>query len=169
MSSKPNSRASVTSAATPRGCRARALAVAIPAALALAAPASVLAQQQDEPAPADVQTLDAMVVTGSHIRGTPEDAALPVEVYTAEDLRMQGSPTVLDFVKSLSITASVLGESNQTNTNLGAQTRSGGGTIGRHARAERQRQLRPRLRPGRVHLPRRAGVAGLRRAGEAEA
>lgn len=74
-------------------------------------------------------TLETVVVTGSHIRGTAEDAALPVEVITAEELRRRGSPTVLEFIKSLPFTGSVLGESNQTNTNLGAQSRSGGGTI----------------------------------------
>ena len=98
------------------------LSVSISAVIAMTASAGAWAQEQQDP---DVQTLDTMVVTGSHIRGTPEDAALPVEVYTAEDLRRQGSPTVLDFIKSLSVTGSVLGESNQTNTNLGAQSRSG--------------------------------------------
>ena len=127
MSSKPNNRVSAARRAD-RGGNRLLLSAAISTAIAMTVSASALAQEQ--PAPSEeVQTLDAMVVTGSHIRGTPEDAALPVEVFTADDLRKQGSPTVLDFVKSLSITGSVLGESNQTNTNLGAQSRSGGGTI----------------------------------------
>src|SRR5688572_31272267 len=44
-----------------------------------------------------------VVVTGSFIRGTPEDAALPVEVYTREDIERAGSPTALEFAKNLTI------------------------------------------------------------------
>lgn len=122
MSSKQKSRAALPVV----GQRRRTLSMAICAAIAMSASAGALAQeaQADDPS-----TLDTIVVTGSHIRGTPEDAALPVEVHTADDLRRQGVPTVLEFIKSLAITGSVLGESNQTNTNLGAQTCSGGGTI----------------------------------------
>ena len=97
--------------------------------VALAAFAGMAVQAQAQEAPQSASEVDEIVVTGSYIRGTPEDAALPVEVFTAEDLRRQGTPTVLEFIKSLPITGSVLGESNQTNTNLGAQNRSGGGTI----------------------------------------
>lgn len=77
----------------------------------------------------EAKSLDTVVVTGSHIRGTAQEAALPVDVITAEDLRRRGSPTMLELIKSLPVTGSVLGESNQTNTNLGAQARSGAGTI----------------------------------------
>ncbi|CAM5635425.1 TonB-dependent receptor domain-containing protein [Rhodanobacter lindaniclasticus] len=129
MSSKRNSS---RREAFPRARGARgllALSVAISAALAMASVQAQDAQPTQGKSAEGVKTLDTVVVTGSHIRGTPEDAALPVEVVTAEDLRRQGSPTVLDFIKSLPITGSVLGESNQTNTNLGAQSRSGGGTI----------------------------------------
>ena len=127
MSSKPKSRVPGSLGGSRGQHRLLALSVSISAAIAMTASAGALAQEA--PVADDARMLDTIVVTGSHIRGTPEDAALPVEVYTAEDLRRQGSPTVLEFIKSLSVTGSVLGESNQTNTNLGAQTRSGGGTI----------------------------------------
>lgn len=55
--------------------------------------------------------LDEVVVTGSLIRGTPLDAALPVEVYSAEELEKRGSPTALDFAKSLTISGPTTGES----------------------------------------------------------
>jgi len=61
----------------------------------------------------DVQELEVIVVTGSYIQGTAEDAALPVDVFTAEDLQMQGSPTMVDLVKSIPAVQGVLGESNQ--------------------------------------------------------
>ena len=52
-----------------------------------------------------------VVVTGSYIRGTPLDAALPVEVYSQADLEDQGSPTALEFAKSLTISGPTTGES----------------------------------------------------------
>jgi outer membrane receptor protein involved in Fe transport len=51
-----------------------------------------------------------VVVTGSFIQGTPEDAALPVEVYTQEELEDQGAPTALEFAKSLTIAGPTTGE-----------------------------------------------------------
>ncbi len=62
---------------------------------------------------ASVQELEVIVVTGSYIQGTAEDAALPVDVFTAEDLQMQGSPSMVDLVKSIPAVQGVLGESNQ--------------------------------------------------------
>ena len=55
---------------------------------------------------------DRVVVTGSLIAGTPEDAALPVEVFTQEDLEEQGSPTALEFAKNLTISGFTQGEAN---------------------------------------------------------
>src|SRR5262245_6596241 len=48
---------------------------------------------------------DKVVITGSLIATTPEDAPKPVEVYTAKDLQEQGSPSVSDFVRSLTVSA----------------------------------------------------------------
>jgi iron complex outermembrane receptor protein len=62
-------------------------------------------------APATTSTeLDTVVVTGSLIRGTPEDAALPVEVFTSEQLMLSGDPSPLEFVKSLTISGPTTGE-----------------------------------------------------------
>jgi len=55
--------------------------------------------------------VEEIVVTGSNIRGSALDAALPVEVYSQENLEKQGSPTALEFAKSLTISGPTTGES----------------------------------------------------------
>ncbi|RAK52801.1 TonB-dependent receptor domain-containing protein [Phenylobacterium deserti] len=55
--------------------------------------------------------LDEVVVTGSLIRGTPLDAALPVEVYSNEELERRGAPSALEFAKTLTISGPITGES----------------------------------------------------------
>lgn len=64
--------------------------------------------QDAKPAP-----IEEIVVTGSFIRGTPTDAALPVAVLSAEQLQRQGSPTTLELLKALPVSNGVLGETNQ--------------------------------------------------------
>jgi iron complex outermembrane receptor protein len=54
-----------------------------------------------------------IVVTGSFIAGTPEDAAMPVDVTTAQELQRQGSPTIVQLVKTLPAAAGSIGESNR--------------------------------------------------------
>lgn len=54
-----------------------------------------------------------IVVTGSLIRGTPEDAALPVDVIGTEELAKQGSPSPVELLKNLPTSSAVLGDSNQ--------------------------------------------------------
>jgi iron complex outermembrane recepter protein len=68
---------------------------------------------QNVPGPqADTQGgLTEIVVTGSFIRGTPVDTALPVEVYSQEELEKRGSPTALEFAKTLTIAGPTTGES----------------------------------------------------------
>src|SRR4051812_11152554 len=67
---------------------------------------------QDAPRPSDTSTqVEEIVVTGSNIRGSALDAALPVEVYSQRDLEKQGSPTALEFAKSLTISGPTTGES----------------------------------------------------------
>ncbi len=56
---------------------------------------------------------EVIVVTGSLISGTPEDAALPVNVISAQDIAAQGSPSVVELMKQLPASAATLGESNQ--------------------------------------------------------
>ncbi|WP_333586602.1 TonB-dependent receptor plug domain-containing protein, partial [Phenylobacterium sp.] len=75
----------------------------------------------------DATVVEEVVVTGSFIRGTPEDAALPVEVVSAEELSRRGSPTTIDLIKSLPVSGPVLGDSNQFSTT--AQGQVGAGTI----------------------------------------
>lgn len=76
------------------------------------APDSVETLPANEAASAENdRTLDKVVVTGSYIQGTPVDAALPVEVYSQEDLEYQGSPTALEFAKNLTIAGPTTGES----------------------------------------------------------
>ncbi len=81
-----------------------ALAAASPAAAQVAlAPATT----QDEEAASDI------IVTGSLIRGTPEDAALPVDVIGADELSRQGSPSAVDLLKNLPVSNGVIGDANQ--------------------------------------------------------
>jgi iron complex outermembrane receptor protein len=57
--------------------------------------------------------LEVIVVTGSHIGGAAENAALPVDVLTEEDIAKQGSPTLVELLKQLPSSGAVLGDSNQ--------------------------------------------------------
>lgn len=51
-----------------------------------------------------------VIITGSFIQGSAEDAALPVEVFTQEELEEQGAPTALEFAKNLTISGPTTGE-----------------------------------------------------------
>lgn len=66
--------------------------------------------QTAAPPPPPAGAGERIVVTGSFIQGTPEDAALPVEVYSQEELEEQGAPSALEFAKSLSIAGPTTGE-----------------------------------------------------------
>ena len=84
----------------------RALLMA--SAIVAAAPVmSALAQEGEG------KDLEVVLVTGSYIRGTAEDAALPVDVLTAEDLEKQGAPSMVDLFKSIPAVQGITGESNQ--------------------------------------------------------
>jgi iron complex outermembrane receptor protein len=63
--------------------------------------------------------IEEIIVTGSYIRGTPEDAALPVDVITSEELEERGNPTALDLIRAMPYVTSVVGESNQFGPNQG--------------------------------------------------
>ncbi|MEO8114802.1 MAG: TonB-dependent receptor, partial [Phenylobacterium sp.] len=54
-----------------------------------------------------------VVVTGSYIGGTPLNSALPVSVISAAELAKQGSPTIVQIVKSLPAAAGSIGEANR--------------------------------------------------------
>ncbi len=89
---------------------------------------SGLAQAQDiQDAQDGADDDNIIVVTGSYIRGTPEDAAVPVDVYTSADLAQNGVSSPLEFIKDLPEVGSVLGDSNQFSAN--AQANQGFGSV----------------------------------------
>ena len=79
------------------------------------------------PAFAQSATVEEVVVTGSFIRGTPEDAALPVDVISQEDLAKQGAPSTVELLKQLSVSSGVLGDTNQFDPR--AQGSEGSGSV----------------------------------------
>lgn len=57
--------------------------------------------------------IEEIVVLGSHVAGTPEDAAVPVDVYARQEFELTGNPSIKDFVKNLGVSSGVDGETNQ--------------------------------------------------------
>ncbi len=57
-----------------------------------------------------------IVVTGTLIRGSAEDAPAPVEVIGMDELEAQGSPTVMGLSKALAVSSGVLGDASQFDT-----------------------------------------------------
>ena len=66
-----------------------------------------------------------VVVTGSFIAGSPEDAALPVNVIGADEMQKQGAPSTVDLIKSIPAVSGAIGESNQ----FGAGQTTGSGNV----------------------------------------
>jgi iron complex outermembrane receptor protein len=64
-------------------------------------------------------TVEEVVVTGSFIAGSSEKAAQPVDVIGTQELAKQGSPSVVQLVKTLTSAQSSLGESNRYNGGAG--------------------------------------------------
>lgn len=61
-------------------------------------------QAADQTAPGgQAAASDRVIITGSLIATAPEDAPKPVEVFTAQDLEQQGSPTVTEFIRSMTV------------------------------------------------------------------
>jgi len=71
--------------------------------------------------------IEEIVVTGSHIKGTPTDAELPVDVINRQDMEEIGSPSVIELVRNLGVTSGNLGETNQFQA--GGQANEGVATI----------------------------------------
>lgn len=65
-------------------------------ALATAAPIGLLA-----PGATAQDDVEEIIVTGSHIRGTAENAELPVDVLRRQDLVELGSPTLIEWCGTL--------------------------------------------------------------------
>ena len=54
-----------------------------------------------------------IIVTGSLIRGSAEDAAAPVDVISGDELAKQGAPSAIDLLKNLPTSNGVIGDANQ--------------------------------------------------------
>lgn len=88
----------------------------------------LFAQEAAAPAPTPApppSDTEEIVVTGSYIKGTPEDAALPVDVTSFEDLREQGAPSIAELVRNLAYTSGNLAETNQFGAGGGGQAQEG--------------------------------------------
>ena len=83
-------------------------------ASAIALSSSFVAQAQED---GDERKLETVTVTGSFIQGTPEDAALPVDVLTAGDLKLEGKPTITELIRNLGPSSGVDGQTNQFASN----------------------------------------------------
>ncbi|WP_310541995.1 TonB-dependent receptor domain-containing protein [Phenylobacterium sp.] len=66
--------------------------------------------------------VEEVVVTGSFIAGTPEDAALPVDVIGAKELANRGAPTMVQLIKTIPSSGAVIGENNRFGSGSGAAT-----------------------------------------------
>lgn len=83
------------------------------------------AQPAPPPTPPPLAEAEEIVVTGSYIRGTPENAALPVDVTSLQDLQDVGAPSVAELVRNLAYTSGNLAESNQFNAGGDGQAQEG--------------------------------------------
>ena len=87
--------------------------VAVVAAAILYAAQAQAAEAADTRRSGDSRELSEVIVTGSYIAGTPQNSALPVAVLSAQELAKQGSPTVVNIIKSLPAAAGSVGEANR--------------------------------------------------------
>ncbi len=53
--------------------------------------------------PIFAEEMEEVVVTGSYIKGSPQDAASPVQVISREDIDIQSAVTVDDITKNLTV------------------------------------------------------------------
>ena len=96
--------------------------------LALANP--VAAQNSDVADPAVAPLAETppdsdIIVTGTYIRGSAEDAALPVDVIGTEEIANRGTPSTLDLIKALPASFGALGDSNAFDARSGGSEGSG--------------------------------------------
>jgi iron complex outermembrane receptor protein len=101
---------------TVRYQRSALLASACAYALAMAASANAQnAATTPPPAPQTSSALEEVVVTGSFLPTLPENAAIPVDVISFEDLQNLGRPSNIDLVKTLTSTGQNIGELDRQN------------------------------------------------------
>ena len=87
-------------------------------ALALVCASPVFAQTESGDAETgDDRTLERVVVTGSYIRGSAEDAALPVDVISSQNILAQGAPQITDLIRNLGVSSGIDGQTNQFTSN----------------------------------------------------
>jgi iron complex outermembrane receptor protein len=84
----------------------------VAAAVALALYGEAGLAQDTAPDPR-LEEIEVVVVTGSYIQGAAENAALPIDVLSIADLEKQGSPSMVELIKSLPSSQGVFGDSNQ--------------------------------------------------------
>ena len=84
------------------------------AVLALPMVLALPVQAQDEEIEIEVEEV---VVTGSYIKHSPEDAPVPIDVIDSEELFNTGNPSVVELVKTLGVSSGVDGETNQFQSN----------------------------------------------------
>ena len=66
------------------------------------------------------EEIEEILVTGTWIPGTPEDAPLPVTRVSREELFAEGAPGVIELMRNLSFSQGADGESDQYGTRTGA-------------------------------------------------
>ena len=78
------------------------------------------AQEDEEAAVAAPDAIEEVIVTGSHLKASPEDAPLPVTSVARDELNLEGSPSTLDLIKNLSFSQGADGETDQFQAGSGA-------------------------------------------------
>jgi len=112
-----------------RELRAASRAVMVAALL----PAAPLAAQvaPDQPPSASEPLVEPaesrIVVTGTLLRTSRSDTLAPVDVIDSEDIARQGSPSIMDLVRRLPVSAGVLGDASQFDPR--SQFNQGGASI----------------------------------------
>jgi len=91
-------------------CGGSVVAVALALGLSQTAVAQTVKSATTAAAAPKAPEVSELVVTGSLIQGSRLDAALPVEVYSQNELEKQGSPSALEFAKTLTIAGPTTGE-----------------------------------------------------------
>ena len=94
-----------------RGC---ASALALTWGLASGAAHAAAAAEAAKPAATSVEEV---VVTGSYIRGTPEDAAMPVQVLGREQMQAVGNPSLIELTRNLGASAGINSEAYTNGSN----------------------------------------------------
>ncbi len=75
----------------------------------------------------DASGIESITVTGTYIKGTSSDAALPVSVLSQFEIQKRGDPSILELIKSIPASSGVLGDTNQFDAR--AQGTEGSGSV----------------------------------------